>query len=91
MNEKYDKLTAPELHASQQQIQFREILKKFNKNGNQSIENILFGQAKISKADYCQRLSYFSKTKSPLQENSDGNGFPKLEMPPFTQPPLGEL
>lgn len=91
MNEKYDQLTAQELHASQQQIHFREVLRKFNKNGNQSIENIFFGQAKITKAEYLQRLSCGSQTKSPLQESSDDRSSQQSEIPPCTQPPLGDL
>jgi hypothetical protein len=87
MNDKQDKLTAQELRASQQQIQLLEMLRKFNKNGNQS-ENILY--RKINKVEYWQRLSNVSKTRSPLTENAESNADKQVDIPPSIQPPLGE-
>lgn len=87
MNDKQDKLTAQELRASQQQIQLLEMLRKFNKNGNQS-ENIL--SRKINKVEYWQRLSNVSQTRLPLTENAESNADKQVETPPSIQPPLGE-
>ncbi len=87
MNDKQDKLTAQELRASQQQIQLLEMLRKFNKNGNQS-ENIL--SQKINKVEYWQRLSNASQARLPLTENAESNADKQVDTPSSIQPPLGE-